>query len=399
MEHSVVFPPSTAFRGIICPASVHLQDDIEITEAMSEGSAIHNMSELHLKKNVTLKGYLGNKVMFDGRTIKITQEMIDVAEFYCSEVKQIQSEYPDAEFLVEHRVDLGCYGYPDVFGTADVVINDLFNVLIVMDLKTGKGKSVPADADQLKMYAVMAAGDMIDTYERIITIVIQPRDLAGEKVKVAEHDPLELKKWMEETVIPAIEDSKSENPTFQASEEGCQWCGYKGKCKAQADHALAIAVKDFELADSIDHVLEDIYVSSPNEISNEMISKILGLSNFFENWLSSVRGTAVERMLKGQEIPNYKLVESITKRRWNPDVDVEHILYKELKIRKKDLYEPKLKTPNQVIELVKYNPKIQKRVEELIIKPEGNPTLALNSDRRTKLEHQEFSAEQDFANV
>lgn len=400
-EHAE-FSPSGLPRNRICPASVKYQKDREVTEDMAIGTVLHKLSEKSLvERGKYFPFEIGDELEADGFKVTITEELSEVIKYYFSAVVELEATYPDADMYVEQRVDLSAYGveYSNVFGTADVILKEIFGTLIVIDLKTGVGHSVPADAEQLKMYAVMAAGDALLSYEKIITVVIQPRDKYGDKIKMAEHKPEDLDVWMREEVIPAIDDSRSENPTFQASEEGCRWCGFKGKCKAQAEFAMQIASKDFELVESIDQLFDEMYISSPDELSNDVVSKILDMTKFFEDWLKSVRSVALGRSLEGQDIPNYKIVESIKHKTWDPDKDIEHILRKELKLRKKDIFEEKLLSPNAILELVKKDEKLIKRITELIIKPQGYPTLAKLSDRRSVMETETFSAEEDFACV
>ena len=392
-EHSI-FPPSGLPRGIICPASVNLQGTTEPNRFMAEGTICHKISEFHLTQNMPWESVLGTKMESDGFKIEITEELVDLAKVYCDVCKNYAGKYPDAEFLVEHRVDMGFIGedYEEIFGTADCIIRDLFNILVVIDLKSGKGNSVSADADQLKMYAVMAAGDLLETYEKVVTVVVQPRDPFGDTVKIAKHDPDDLLKWRDEILLPAIDASRSEDAAFVASKEGCRWCNYKGRCKAQAEHALSIATEDFG---SIGEMASPVMID-PRELDSDSMSTILGRLDFFENWLKSVREAALNRMVNGGEIPGFKLVESQTRRRWNPDVDVEHILRKEIKLRKMDIMCDKLKTPNQVLEAAKNDKLKTQRIKELIIKPEGGPVIVPVEDKRKSLEIKQFTFEDDF---
>ena len=395
MEHSNVFPPSGSERGIICPASVQRQGDTPTNLAMATGTAVHWISEYALRDGSSLELYKDTVVEVDGYKIKITDELLDVATYYCDYVRDAMSKNPDAELKVESRVDLSYYGeeYADVFGHADSMLVELFGKLIVFDLKSGKGKSVDPESPQLRMYAAMAAGEMIETYEEIITVVIQPRDLFGDPVKTASHDPAELKRWIEDVVLPAIDDSRSEEPTFRASEEGCLWCNYKGQCRAHAQYVLTLATEDF--ADCED--FEPAQLRDPSAVSSGLLAKIYEHTSLIKNWLESVKQEAVERMLKGDKIPGYKVVRSRTNRRWNQDLDLHHILRKELKIRKMDLYHEKMNTPKQVLDMFEDKEHIRKRINELIIKPEGAPTIAKDTDRRPALTV--LSAEEEFKDV
>ena len=392
MEHSKFSPSAVdAWKYSRCPAYVNHQDkDSKANIHMATGTVWHWVAENNLKYGSDIQACVGEKYKSDNFEIEFTQEFADHVEFYTAVIGEIRDENPNADMFVEHRVSLDHLNYPEVFGTEDVLVTEIFGNLIVVDLKSGMGKSVPADAGQLKLYAVMSAGNMIHNFEKIVTVVVQPRDVHGEKVKVVEHDPYELEQWVQDEVIRAVEDANSANPTYRPSKESCQWCDYKGQCRAQSEYALSLLNLDFEGVPDFNNI------KNPKEMTSEDISLILKNESFLLDWLDSIKTIATECLLRNVDIPGFKLVESITRRQWNPDIDVEHILYKELKIRKKDLFIKKLKSPTQLLDMNEKKPDIKKRIEELIIKPNGHPKIAPASDRRESVTR---SAEADFANI
>lgn len=394
MEHSI-FPPSGSERGIICPASVNLQGKTKPNIHMATGTVLHKIAEQAIEYGTSLEIHLDTVLESDGFKVKLTKDLIEVASYYVSVVTQFMHENKDAEMHVERRVDLGAYGdkYKKIFGHADVILDSVFDKLVVIDLKTGKGKSVAADSPQLKMYAAMAAGDAIESYNEIVTVIVQPRDVHGEALKIESFKPEDLKHWIEDTVLPAIDDSQSDDPTFRASEEGCRWCNYSGQCKAQAEFVLSTMSEDY--ADCDDFEVDDMV--DPTLVSDEFLAKIYENTDMIKNWLESVKTVAIERMMIGCKIPGYKLVQSRTHRKWNNDLDLYHILRKELKIRKMDLYYEKMHTPTHMLEMFSDKENIVKRLNELIIKPEGQPTIAKESDKRQPLEISNLA--EDYADV
>lgn len=362
---------------------------------MATGTVNHWVSENNLKHGIDIQACVGQLYTVDDFKIKFEQKYADLCEFYTEVVREFKEKNRNAKMFIEHRVSLDHLNYPEVFGTADVVFSELFGSLIIIDLKSGKGKSVPGDAGQLKLYAIMAAGNMLPTFERIITVVVQPLDLDGEKVKIVEHKASDLKQWLDDEVIPAIESANSGNPLYKPSEEACRWCDYSGECKEQAEYAYAMVSKDFELIGDLNDI-NGIDIPPVLTLSNNVISQILDNEGLITKWLSSVKEVALERMMRGDDIPNYKVVNSITRRRFDPDIDVAHILYKELKLRKKDIYEQKLKSPIAILEMVEKKEDIKKRVEELIIRPPGHPKIAHVSDKRQPLKE---SVSEDFKDI
>lgn len=368
-EHAKI-SPSAIDRWITCHGSVGVQTDDPPGPHAVWGTAAHWVAEQCLNTNKDTRTYIE---VLDPDGTEITEEMTNCAQVYVDFCRMKAKEYPRANIGVESRVSLEGYGLPHVYGTADYVVNDPFNELVVVDFKSGRGISVDADSLQLRLYGVMAAGDMLETYERIRCIIVQPRDKRGEYIKEHVYTPEELMVWMIEEVAPAIEDIESDNPTFQPSEKACRWCSINGKCIHQAKAAV-------HLADNYNPIF------NPNVLHPDVIAQLLRQADFFANWLKGLKDQAIEMLKQGETIPGFKLVESITKSKFDDTQDVGKILYKEVKLKKRDIYEEKLRPISYILSKT---PKLkQPLVEKLIVKPQGYPTIAPSSDKRPALDMQ-----------
>lgn len=387
MEHSIFSTSAVdSWKFSACPAYVlHNQESSESNIHMATGTVFHSILEDYFKNGDEIPKHFGQIYEADGFEIEVDQKMIDCAEFNIAAVEEIKAKYPGSDLIIEQKVSLDDYGYPEVFGTPDIQLFEVFGNLIVIDHKYGRGKTVYADAGQLKLYLIMAAGKMIHTFENLISIVLQPRDVHGEKLKLAYHNSDALLEWLENEVIAAVENVKSGDPIYRPSDESCRWCNYRGKCRAQSDLALQLINQDLEgVPDLVTPVIDprESKSLSPLEMSN-----ILKHEKFLIKWIESVRWAAETSLTQGIEIPEFKLAETVTHRKWDPNKDVEHILYKECKIRKKDMFTQKIKSPTAVLDLIgDKNPAVKKRVEELIIRPQGRPKLVHESDRREKID-------------
>lgn len=397
------FGPSSSGRWIPCPGSVGLQTYGKGSGSIyaAEGTLMHNISEdCLLNPDVAPGTFVGQTFNVDGYDIEFTQEFADAVQFYLDAVWNLKDDYPDSTLTVEERVNLGYYGkeFENIFGTADAIINQQFGVLVVADLKGGKGVSVAADSSQPKLYAVMAAGKLLETYEKIVTVIIQPRDRTGEYYKAAEHDPADLKAWVEDTVLPAIRNGRSDNPTFCASEAACRWCEASGQCKYQAELAFKVAVDDFDIDDLENTTEENLTArqTPPGLIEDDQFYKILELSKFIQDWVASVKTVAKEKLEKGQFLKKLKLVEGRSNRTWDPEQDIEKILKTKVRFKVSEIYEKKLRSPTQLMKIV---PKKKKEmVEALIIKPKGKPTVAFESDKRPAIKPTK-TADTDFEDI
>lgn len=389
------FGPSGSKRWITCPGSALIQKDCGPNKFTDRGSAMHYVAERALvMPDEPVDSFVGTDIQIGGNAVPFDKEMAEGTQFYVDFVDTVISEYPTATFAVEESVSLAeytegtLYDYSDIYGTVDLLIDDMFGDLVVIDLKGGKGVSVPADTPQLKLYAVMAAGDMLLHYERVRCIIVQPFDMRGDTIKEIIYTPEELDTWMRQTVLPAVNNAKSDNPTFQPDEEACRWCSAKGKCTHQAKMAFAVACGEFE-------DFEDVDLNTPvsasmavdvdsNSMASATMAQVLKWKPFIASWLEAVEVEATKRLLEGGVIPNYKLVRSVKHKHWKGGYDTENVLYKKLKLRKKDILKTTLKTPTQIL---KDLPKIRhKEVEFLIERPQGNPTVAPESDKRQAID-------------
>lgn len=399
MSTHSIFGPSSASRYLICPASVHHQQpDSGHNEFTLPGSVMHQVAETCLMTDEDPSDFVGNFIRVDPKDKTIgmtyTEEMRDTVQKYLDYFGMLKEQYPTASISVEERVSLEWLD-PKLYilsGTADLVFRDLFNELVICDLKTGKGVSVAPTSPQLKLYALMAAGSEIETYESIRLIIVQPNDKYGEEFKEAFFEPKELLEWLHDTLIPAIVDAQSDNPPYGPSEASCRWCDYSGQCPAQAKYALSIASGEFDQFSDTD-ICQQIKVSDLEYIDSDRLSYMLDGIPAIRVWADAVEEKALTEALNGNEIPGYKIIETNGLKKWNPDIDIEKTLYEKIKIRKKDIIKPKIRTPKQILALA---PKIKHpEIEKLIIQPKGKLKLVPTNDKREAVDPVE-SAGSDF---
>jgi len=382
------FGPSSSTRWITCPGSVQVQNYSNDAGSVyaAEGTLMHDIAEkCLLNPDLDPKTYMGQTFDVKGYKIKFTRELAEAVAFYVDAIWHLKEDNPDATSYIEHVVSLASYGeeYEGIFGTADFILDEPFGTLIVADLKGGKGVSVPATASQPKLYAVMAAGKLLLTYEKIITIIIQPRDRGGEQYKMATHDPQELHNWVYADVLPAIKSGRSDNPKFYATEDACRWCDASGKCKYQAEMALNAASEEFMEFDDMDGVSYEDGQLDVDLMTSDDIAKALKLAPLVNDWIVALQDRALEYLMEGHKIPGYKAVEKRTHRKWDPDADEEDIkkfLQGKVRLKISEIYKTTLRTPTQILKLTPSKKK--EDVEEYIIKPKGAPTIAPLADKR-----------------
>ena len=391
------FSPSAATRWITCPGSLTVKPaDYETSVYAAEGTMMHNVSEQILKDGFKPDAifFKDNEYTIDGHDFIFKMEHVDAVQAYIDQIRIYYESLNFPEMKVEERVSLDHYGerYKDIFGTVDCIIDEIFNKLFIIDLKGGKGVSVPADSAQTRLYAVMAAGELIDSYDEIISVIIQPRDRQGDYIRERSYTPQELKEWMTNTVLPAIENARSDNPRFKASEDACRWCPASGNCRYQTDFAFSVAMDEFE--DFMEITPDSPFPSPKHDLTNDQIAHILKLIPFLDVWKSAIQANALVRMERGEKIKGFKLVEARTLRKWLDDDEVRLFLQKQLKMKVKDITSTKLKSPSAILKIAK--PTFRDQISEYVVKPKGKPAIAPLSDKRPELEP-EATAEKDFS--
>lgn len=366
--------PSGAKRWMSCPPSARLEEQFpeEETEYAAEGTLAHSLAEQILRYN---NGEISKKAL-TGRINKIKenpmygQDMQDYIEDYANRVWEMVNETkascPDALVLFEQRLDFADYA-PEGFGRGDVVIvaDDLVNVI---DLKYGKGVGVSAeDNPQLRLYGLGAylEHSMLYDIRRVRMTIIQPR---LDNISTEELTAEELLSWADLEVRPKAALAYAGEGAFQVGTH-CRFCKARVTCKARADYNLELAKLEF--------------VDAPL-LSNEEIGDILRRADELAHWVKDISDYALAEALKGTKYEGWKLVEGISRRKYTDPGRVIQTLvkagYKADEVQKPA--EPKGLT--DMTKLLGKN-RFEELLTGLVIKPEGKPALAPESDKRPEL--------------
>ena len=104
-----------------------------------------------------------------------------------------------------------------------------------------------------------------------------------------------------------------------------------------------------------------------------------------EQWCKAVRAEVESRLLQGQEVPGYKLVQGKRgARAWTSAEEAEAIL-KSMRLKQDEMYDLKLISPTTAEKVLKESPKRWNRIAPLISQSEGKPSVAPESDKRPAL--------------
>jgi hypothetical protein len=376
--------PSGAHRWMACPGSVTLEADFPDTSSAyaREGTAAHELAAMVLEDpSSTANHYVGKKIAFDdhGEEVvwPITKEMADYVDDYVNFVR----ERAVGKILhVECKLSIGhITGEPNATGTSDVVIIDREQEAIeVIDLKYGMGVRVDAENnEQMQFYALGALYEyeLISDFSWVTMVIHQPRLNHVSEWNI----PVDQLRRFEDEARHAADKVRWEEPTFNPSEKQCRFCKAKATCPALRAEVTEIVggaatLDEFE-PQTVDSQTGDNYLP--------MAMAKVGM---VEDWCKAVRAEVERRLLAGQTVDGYKLVEGRRgNRTWSDEGAVEK-LFKSFRLRQEEMYDLKLISATKAEKLLKENPKRWAKTEQLITRSDGKPSVAPATDKRPAMD-------------
>lgn len=358
---------SSAVRWLNCPPSARLTENMPDSESTyaAEGTLAHALAELKVRKKFEKM----KKSEYDTRLAEIqkdplyTPEMDGHTDTYLEYILEITHSYNKVKpyVVVEKRLDYSAY-VPGGFGTGDCVMlckSDLH----IFDFKYGKGVPVIAeDNPQLQLYALGALAEYVFLYDiQTVTLhIIQPRLDSKSDFHISAD---KLTAWGEH-IRPVAELADKGDGEYNSG-DWCRFCKAKATCRKRAEDFFA---------------MED-NINMPKELlSDSEIGEALKRAQSLKNWVTEIEEYALNAILTGSKISGWKAVEG-TSRRKITDID------KAFDILKKEGYDESLLYEKQPIGVPALEKLVTKKrlgelLEGLIVKPQGKPALAPESDRR-----------------
>ena len=379
---------SGASRWLACTPSAKLEEEYgerKSSPYAAEGTLAHEMAELYLRKDV-LRNI--SDADFEAKLEEImsneffSEEMLDMVSIYtqyCEEqYLSAKTENIFAEIEIEQRLDLTEY-IPESFGTGDaLVISE--PILEVIDLKYGKGVPVYAEWNkQLMLYGLGALRkyDTMYNIEQVKLTVVQPRinNISSFLISVDE-----LRKWAGEELKPRAEMAFRGEGELIAGDH-CKFCAVRNKCRKLYEQQIEIAKYEFK---------------EPSLLTDEEIADILKRAPQFTEWANSILAYAQEKAItENKTWPGYKLVEGKSQRKWiDEDAAMQAIFARCPELSEDEVLETKLKTLTNIEKLIGKK-RFADLLNDVVIKPQGKPTLVPESDKRQAIGYQQ--AVSDFS--
>ncbi|HWQ74499.1 MAG TPA: DUF2800 domain-containing protein [Syntrophomonas sp.] len=385
MAHALL-GASKAEQWLNCPPSARLQEHVpdKGSEFAAAGTLAHALAENRLRRNLTLCNSATRK------KLDTAYENLKKDEMYCTEMENAVTEYitvvterymevkyrtPDAIILLEEKLDYREW-VPGGFGTGDVIII-ADDVLEVIDFKYGTGVLVDATGNpQLRLYGLGAWAEynLLYDIQTIKMTIMQPRrdNLSTDIISVED-----LLTWADTIVRPTALLADAGEGEFKSGDH-CKWCRVKATCRARADENMKALEYQFQ---------------EPALLSNDEIGPILFIAQQLQTWAKDIQDYAYDQALKGEQIPQWKLVEGKSNRKI-PDEDKAKDALKDAG------YDTTVYIKQSLYGIGELEKRVGKKeltsiLDGLIIKPPGSPVLVPETDNRPELN----SMEKDFENI
>lgn len=473
-QHHAKLSPSGAHRWISCAGSLHLESKYpdSSSEFADEGTLAHAYAAFCLacEKDAKVEPVFVYDDHGEQKHACISAEMAREVQKYLDHVRRLAD---GGELLVEQRLPFFVGNDKDVpqqFGTSDtVIIREAERLLIIDDLKYGRGVQVYAEQNpQLMLYAVAALDEfsLLYDFDRVQMGISQPRldhfdswECTVDELRAFEQRALEAGKL----ALSIVSLPEGHTAMLSPGDKQCKFCKAKGDCAALRDQVLATVAGEFDILHSLplsttvisetdlvdvevpvidtlkkgeiavsiteaEKVLAAAYGVAPKAVDYvngldkdgelyiggehfivkkptlrpalEQAAEQLGALDedrlaicmdsvdLVEGWCKAVRAEAERRMLDGKPVPGWKLVQGKQgNRAWVDEEEAKKAL-KSMRIRDDVMYDWSLISPTTAEKLHAagtIKPKQWTRIEELICRSNGKPSVAPAADKRPAL--------------
>ena len=419
---------------MLCPGKIVLEEGApdNTNSYAAEGTAAHQVLTWALQEERPAAAYIGRVIYLDARgkvcerdceaafTFEVDEEMAEHVQTcvdYCLDLKG-----DDGALFADIRVNYS--SYLDVeehtaWGTADVIIAR-GEELIVVDFKYGRGVEVDAERNpQMSLYglgALQGYNGLVADFTRVRMAISQPR---------VKHAPSEwdcsveeLEAWGRSTAreavttcvaaverAPVMGDGGFALSYLKPAEKACKFCKAKATCPALRNEvASTVAFVTPARPEEFAEAEIELDGESMKASDEQWLATCLAKADLIEDWCKAIRAETERRLLAGDKVPGFKLVQGKKgNRHWSDEKLAEETL-KTMRVKLEDMYELSLISPTKAEKLApKYDkngkvvppkegapapiigPRQWPKLKELIKQNDGKPHVAPDSDSRPAL--------------
>lgn len=410
-------------------------------DSADEGTAAHFLQEQCLEQKVDAAHFIGTRIQVkDGKTEFHTSGQWPVGIDFAREVQKsldvIYSLADGATIYPEQTLSIEFItGEEGATGTSDVIIIK-GKTLVCADLKFGRGVQVFAeDNEQLLMYGASAVADFdaLGEIEEIELYILQPRLNHFDVWKLSIEEMNERIEVIRQTSKRIL--AGPEGLTAVPGDKQCRFCKASATCAErtaftmetivgefvdlekgfvkvempQAEKLLAqsfgvkpaaISFNETESREDGAYFLAHFTVKKPSirpsleaaeaklpDSTDERLATLMDAADMIEGFAKAVRAEVERRLLKGEFTDaRYKLVEGRQgARSWVSEEEAEAAL-KAMRLKVDQMYDFKLISPTTAEKVLKEaNPRKWTKLQTLIGRSDGKPSVAPASDKRPAL--------------
>lgn len=385
---------SKADRWTRCSGSIAACKDIEDkpNAAAALGTAKHELTfwcEMHTNPDKTADSELGNPWSHDGFAGNFTEEDIEHVNTCLRLVRAIPGDLRLFELPLRRTEYLKLTDVDVQGGTADVTIGDKERrILHVGDHKFGYGK-VEVELNRQMMGYGRSALEELDEfgtdYDEVHLHVFQPK--RSSETQTWKVSVQELRRLTDEWAAPAQQAMDAyygrTAPTLTPGDVQCEWCPARSRCTARAGE-IASAFP-LEQADA---------PPVPGVLTNAELAAWLNRADAIEGWFRDLRAEGLQRSMRGQNLPGYKLIEGKRGNRKWFDASVAEEILKDILGADSIHEKPKLISPTEAERRIKKDGRKYDEVAMLVEQPAGAPSLARWSEEGTVVPVAEFGIDE-----
>ena len=390
-EYHALASPSGAHRYLNCANSLAMEkgQPDSSSGAADLGTDKHELMSLCLEFKKNAIDYLGHTL---GKGHKVDKSFAADVQAVLDNVREriLGYELRGCTGTVEIEQDVPIdqiTGEEGATGRADIVLivswPDGTASIDVIDAKFGYQEVDAEWNPQLMMYGhgALQKFGLVEDFKEITIVIEQPLRTGNEWTLTVE----DLEAWVSDArpkfekailIHKLVGERALKEEDFAPSEKTCMWCKAKAVCPALLARVEAITESDFETLEPIPVDLIPIEKLGPKFAELELV----------EDWIKAVRARIELEMFAGRKVPGVKVVAGKRgNRSWANDEEAETMM-KGFRLKLEQMYSFKLLGPKPILEALKDQPRRLKKIEALIVQPEGKPHVVLDSDKRPAIE-------------
>lgn len=408
-EYHAKWSPSGAAGWSTCLGKIAMEHGAldQPSKYADEGTAAHTVATWCFEQHLDAAAFVGRYVPIrPGVTVEVDDDMADYVQEYVDAIRQYAGELPDEPFKFEHELNVEqdvpidhITGEEGATGRADAwILTSDGEELQVHDLKYGRGEPVGAEGNlQLQLYALGALRvvRLLGYEPKRARMVIHQVRLRGPDEAVTTVEELEQ---AGAALTEAAGHSReafacraewlgkpNEGDYLTPTTDGCRWCKAKATCSALRGAVSKIV---FNREPVTPEEFDDLDLDTPDVVpqqtaSDEWLAVSMGQADIVEMWAKAVRAEVERRLLAGEPIPGYKLVEGRQPPRKWINAEAAEEAMKKMRLRVDEMYSKKVITPTAAEKVLKKaTPRRWEKLQEHITRGAASLSVAPESDKR-----------------